>query len=109
MNTFKSQENVSAVDPKRSWVNCDELPQQRKVPKRYDSLEESAKIPTAVDPCDGSSGAPSPSSTLGRPPKPPPPPRGNSQASVTLPRAAKKPTPPVPIRTDASLPRKKKK
>merc|ERR1719245_2250518 len=94
---------------RRFWVNCEALPEPRKVPKRYDSNEERLDEDIKTN-CSFSSSPPSvpglmPEKTL--PMQPPPPPLRVTPVSspATLPRLAKKPSPPIPVRTNSSLPR----
>ena len=113
LQTFKGQDiSDRASSLKNSWVNCEALPQQKKIPTRYDSKEEHL---VGENDADDLSLSPSPppipdmkdKELVGPMPPPPPPPRVTPMGlPATLPRAEKKPSPPVPARTDASLPRR---
>jgi len=107
LQTFKGHDMSYESSSPKIWVNCEALPQPRKVPKRYDSNEERLDDDIKAD----FSFSSSPPSVPGlmtektHPMQPPPLPLRVTPVSspATLPRLAKKPSPPV--RTNSSLPR----
>lgn len=119
LQTFKGQDisHGPSSHKTNSWVNCEDLPQQKKIPKRYDSKEERLVGDFDADDFSLSPSPPPPppppelttGKTIAGPMPPPPPPRVTpTSSSATLPRVAKKQSPPVPARTDASLPRRRR-
>ena len=122
LQTFKGPDKSHGSSSlENSWVNCEALPQQKKIPKRYDSKEERLIGDFDADEFSLSPSPPPPpppppppelrtgKTIVGPMPPPPPPPRVTPLSSpATLPRVAKKTSPPVPERTDASLPRRRR-